>query len=115
MSWELALLNAFATWKGLKALPGVAHWAEGRIKEARINAIMRDLNTIAFWNEGLLEPLTAIAEGRGEDRHKEILTAKFAQTQKEVDAAVRRLLRVRQRYLSQVLGNPVSRAVGDVV
>ena len=30
MSWELALLNAFATWKGLKALPGVAHWAEGR-------------------------------------------------------------------------------------
>jgi hypothetical protein len=110
-----SLLAGVAGWKGLKSLPGFAAWVETNLDRRRRESILRDLNSLAFWNEGMLEPLSAIAEGRGEAHHCGQIKVGLAKTQSKVEDAKTRLLAVRDQYVSSVIGNSVSRALGDVV
>ena len=91
----LGWLAGIAGWKGLKAVPGLATWAESHLDRKRRQSILRDLNTLAFWNEGLLDPISAIAEGRGEARHCEQIKTAHARTKAEVNEAATRLIAVR--------------------
>ena len=109
------LLTTFLSWRAIKSMPGVASWVEKRINKHTRRRIMRDLNTIAFWGEGFLGPITKIAAGDGEDGDCKTIRTSLEKTSKDVEEAAHRLEWAKLHYISEELGNFVSRAVGDIV
>ena len=109
------LLTTFLSWRAIKSMPGVASWVEKRIDKHTRRRIMRDLNTIAFWGEGFLGPITKIAAGDGEDGDCKTIRTSLEKTSKDVEEAAHRLEWAKLHYISEELGNFVSRAVGDIV
>src|SRR5712672_1185615 len=106
--WGPALLELAAK------LPGWALAGASMAERKRLAKVAEDLSRLAFWNDGMLSPLSRIAAGKGKKKDLDEISWKLRQTETNVDEVTTRLRETRAKF-STTLGMNVMRRLEGVV
>ena len=106
--WGPALLELAAR------LPGWALAGASMAERKRLAKVAEDLSSLAFWNDGMLSPLSRIAAGKGKKKDLDEISWKLRQTETNVDEVTTRLRETRAKF-STTLGMNVMRRLEGVV
>jgi hypothetical protein len=84
-------------------------------EQMRITAVLKDLGHLGFWSDGMLAPLTRIANGDGKRSDIDEIALKLDRTEKEVDEAIGRLRQARTGLVGPELGLRIMRQIDNIV
>jgi hypothetical protein len=96
-------------------LPDWAQSAVSLIERQRLAALARDLGKLAFWNDGMLQPLKRIADSNSRAGDIQEIAWKLNRTEEEVSAATDRLRQARDSILATSLGMRLMHQIDNVV
>jgi hypothetical protein len=110
--WEGDMeFSAAAFLKLLQTVPGLARFVGPIIDRRRLRLIAEDLSSLAFWNGGMRGPLEMLANGQGGDKELAQISIKLKESEKDVQAVIRRLNSAAEGLVATDFGMPVARAL----